>query len=75
MGAGIVQVGPLPLPAPPSFLPSLSSLFLLFPSLTPSPPHHQVSLQRGYNVIMKDNAEQGLVRGYQHVHKGSVNSQ
>ena len=56
---------PLPSLCPPSssLLPSLSS---------PSPPHSQVSLQRGYNVIMKDNAEPGLVRGYQQVHKGSV---
>jgi len=30
----------------------------------------QVSLQRGYNVIMKDNAEAGVVRGYQQVYKG-----
>ena len=33
-----------------------------------SPP--QVSLQKGYNVILKDNAEQGVARGYQQVYKG-----
>ena len=68
MGAGIVQVGPF------LSLPSLLSAFSLI-SLSSSSSSPQVSLQRGYNVIMKDNAEQGLVRGYQHVHKGSVNSQ
>lgn len=30
----------------------------------------QVSIQKGYNVILKDTAEQGLGRGYQQVYKG-----
>ena len=30
----------------------------------------QVSLQKGYNVILKDNFETGLAKGYQYVHKG-----
>ena len=30
----------------------------------------QVSLQRGYGVILKDNAEQGVARGYQQVYNG-----
>ena len=32
----------------------------------------QVSLPKGYNVIMKDNLEEGLTRGHQQVYKGSV---
>lgn len=30
----------------------------------------QVSLQKGYGVILKDNAEQGVARGYQQVYNG-----
>ncbi|XP_065890644.1 trifunctional enzyme subunit alpha, mitochondrial-like [Dysidea avara] len=30
----------------------------------------QVSLQKGYSVILKDTTEQGVVRGYQQVHNG-----
>ena len=30
----------------------------------------QVSLQKGYNVILKDTTEQGVVRGYQQVYTG-----
>ena len=32
----------------------------------------QISLQKGYDVIMKDNFEKGLARGYQQIHSGSV---
>ena len=30
----------------------------------------QVSLQKGYDVIMKDTNEKGLNNGYDYVHKG-----
>lgn len=30
----------------------------------------QVSLQKGYDVIMKDNQEKGLTNGYDYVYKG-----
>ena len=61
-------------------MPLLPLLSLFLPLLLPPPfslvslSSSQVSLQRGYNVIMKDNAEPGLVRGYQQVHKGSVHN-
>ena len=32
----------------------------------------QVSLQKGYNVILKDSFESGLSKGYEYVHKGYV---
>lgn len=32
----------------------------------------QVSVQRGYNVILKDTNESGLGRGYEQVFKGYV---
>ena len=32
----------------------------------------QVSVQRGYNVILKDTNESGLGRGYEQVYKGYV---
>ena len=31
-----------------------------------------MSLQKGYNVILKDTVESGLSRGYQQVYKGLV---
>ena len=37
----------------------------------PSAPHTtQVSLQKGYNVVMKDSFEDGLSKGYQQIYKG-----
>lgn len=35
-----------------------------------SPSLQQVSLQKGYDVILKDNFETGLTKGYEYVHKG-----
>ena len=35
-------------------------------------PAFQVSLQRGYDVILKDTTEEGLGRGHQQVYKGLV---
>ena len=34
------------------------------------PPTTQVSLQKGYNVTMKDSFEDGLSKGYQQIYKG-----
>ena len=88
MGAGIVQVcaetlcivsllthllflPPMPLPLLVLLL-FLSSLMHSFfhPLLLPS--SLQVSLQKDYNVIMKDTKQDGLSRGYGQVYKGSV---
>ena len=57
MGAGIVQVN----------IPSCSYASLFIIIIWPS---FQVSLQKGYNVIMKDSFEKGLANGYHYVHKG-----
>ena len=29
-------------------------------------------MRKGYNVILKDNFEKGLTKGYEYVHKGYV---
>ena len=54
MGAGIAQVGVANGTACSRYSDSLP----------------QVSLQKGYGVILKDNAEQGVARGYQQVYNG-----
>jgi hypothetical protein len=32
----------------------------------------QVSLEKGYNVILKDNFEHGIIRGQDQIYKGLV---